>query len=67
MEEKKIKLPSMHVDVSEFLPASEEEKAYMVQMRPPSTFLKDGIKRLVRNKVAFVSLIVIVLITLASS
>lgn len=66
MEEKKIKLPSMHVDVSEFLPASEEEKAYMVQMRPPSTFLKDGIKRLVRNKVAFVSLIVIILITLAS-
>jgi oligopeptide transport system permease protein len=57
---------SMHVDVEDFLPASEEEKAYMVQMRPSSTFFKDGCKRLFKNKVAFVSLIVIVLITLAS-
>ena len=66
MDGNKIKLPSMHVDVSEFLPASEEEKAYMVQMRPPSTFFKDGVKRLIKNKIAFISLIVIVLITLAS-
>ena len=57
---------SMHVDVDDFLPASEEEKAYMVQMRPSSTFFRDGCKRLFRNKVAFVSLIVIVLITLGS-
>ena len=57
---------SMHVNVEDFLPASEEEKAYMVQMRPSSTFFKDGCKRLFKNKVAFVSLIIIVLITLAS-
>ena len=57
---------SMHVDVDDFLPATEEEKAYMVQMRPSSTFFKDGCKRLFRNKVAFVSLIVIILITLGS-
>ena len=57
---------SMHVDVDDFLPASEEEKAYMVQMRPSTTFFKDGCKRLFKNKVAFVSLIVIVLITIAS-
>lgn len=61
-----IKLPSMHVDVSDFLPASDEDKEYMVQMRPPSTFFKDGVKRLIKNKVAFISFIVIVAITLGS-
>ena len=29
---------TMHVDVDSFIPATEEEKAYMVQMRPSSTF-----------------------------
>lgn len=57
---------SLHVDVEDFLPASEEEKAYMVQMRPSTTFFKDGCKRLVKNKVAFISLIAIVLITILS-
>lgn len=57
---------SMHVKMEDFLPASEEEKAYMVQMRPSTTFFKDGCKRLFRNKVAFISLIVIVLITVGS-
>lgn len=57
---------SLHVDVEDFLPASEEEKAYMVQMRPSTTFFKDGCKRLIKNKVAFISLIAIVLITLLS-
>ena len=57
---------SMQVDMDDFLPASEEEKAYMVQMRPSSTFFRDGCKRLYKNKVAFVSLCVIILITVAS-
>ena len=57
---------SMHVDVNSFLPASEEEKAYMVQMRPSSTFFKDGMKRLLKNKVATVSMCIILFITLAS-
>ncbi|RVU97868.1 ABC transporter permease [Coriobacteriales bacterium OH1046] len=57
---------SLHVDAEDFLPASEEEKAYMVQMRPSTTFFKDGCKRLVKNKVAFISLIAIVLITILS-
>ena len=43
---------SLHVNVDDFLPATDEEKAYMVQMRPSSTFFKDGVKRLVKNKVA---------------
>ena len=57
---------TMHIDVDAFLPASDEEKAYMVQMRPSSTFFRDGMKRLLKNKVAAVSLIVIILITLSS-
>ena len=57
---------SMQVDMEDFLPATEEEKAYMVQMRPSSTFFRDGCKRLFKNKVAFVSMIVIILITLSS-
>ena len=57
---------SLHVDVDAFLPATDAEKAYMVQMRPSSTFFKDGVKRLVKNKVALTSFIVIVLITLSS-
>ena len=57
---------SMHPDLDCFAPASAEEKEYMVQMRPSSTFFKDGCKRLVKNRVALVSLIVIILITLSS-
>lgn len=57
---------SLHVDVDAFLPASEQEKAYMVQMRPSSTFFRDGMKRLFKNRVATVSLIIILIITLSS-
>ncbi|MBO7675811.1 MAG: ABC transporter permease [Atopobiaceae bacterium] len=57
---------SLQVNMDDFLPATEEEKAYMVQMRPSSTFFKDGCRRLFKNKVAFVSMIVIILITLSS-
>ena len=57
---------SLHVNMDDFLPASEAEKAYMVQMRPSTTFFKDGMKRLFRNKIATLSLIIIVLVTLAA-
>ena len=57
---------SMQVDLSDFEPATAEEKAYMVQMRPSSTFFKDGIKRLFSNNVATISLIIIIVITLSS-
>jgi len=56
---------SLQVDVDQFLPATAEEKEYLVTMRPSSTFFKDGMKRLIRNKVAFLSFIIIVLITLS--
>ncbi|MBQ1962270.1 MAG: ABC transporter permease [Clostridia bacterium] len=57
---------SLHVDLDQFNPASAEDKEYMVQMRPSSTFFKDGIKRLLKNKVATVSFFIIVVIALTS-
>ncbi len=56
----------MHVDLDCFMPADPKDKEYMVRMRPSSTFFKDGVKRLIKNKVAFVSFIVIVFITLSA-
>ena len=56
---------NMHLDVDSFIPASGEEKEYLVQMRPSSTFFKDGVKRLMKNKVAVVSFIIIVVMTLS--
>ena len=55
---------SLQLDVDAFLPASDTDKAYMVQMRPSSTFFKDGVKRLLKNKVATASFCIIVFLTL---
>ena len=66
MQFKKKPFPSMHVDVEDFIPATDAEKEYLVQMRPSSTFFKDGVKRLLKNKIATASFISVVLITLAS-
>ena len=57
---------TLHVNMDDFIPATDEEKSYIVQMRPSSTFFKDGVKRLCRNKVALVSLIVVAIITLSA-
>ena len=57
---------SLHVNLDAFTPATEAEKAYMVQMRPSTTFFRDGMKRLLKNKIATISLIVVLLITLAA-
>ena len=59
------KLFTMHLDIDSFLPASSEDKEYMVQMRPSTTFFRDGVKRLLKNKVATVSMIIIIVITLS--
>ena len=56
---------SMQLDVDSVLPATDKEKEYMVQMRPASTFFKDGVKRLLKNKVATVSFFVIVFIVIS--
>ena len=55
----------MQLDVDSFLPASADEKAYMVQMRPSTTFFRDGVKRFVKNKIALISLIIIALIVVS--
>ncbi len=61
------KMPfSFHVNMDSFIPATEAEKEYMVKMRPSSTFFKDGVKRLLKNKIATISFFIVVIIALAS-
>ncbi len=57
---------SMHANLDAFIPATAEDKEYIVQMRESSTFFKDGVKRLLKNKVATLSLIIVVLIALSA-
>ena len=57
---------SLQVDLDDFILATDAEKEYMVQMRPSSTFFKDGLKRLLKNKVATVCFFMIVVIALTS-
>ncbi len=57
---------SLHVNLDAFMPATDEEKAYMVQMRPSTTFFHDGMKRLLKNPVATISIIIILIIALSS-
>ena len=57
---------SFHVNLDAFIPATDADKEYIVQMRESSTFFKDGVKRLLKNKVATLSLIIVVIITLSA-
>ena len=57
---------NLHIDINAFVPATDKEKEYISQMRPSTTFFKDGVKRLANNKVAIISLVVIVLVTILS-
>lgn len=57
---------NFHIDVNAFMPATDKEKEYISQMRPSTTFFKDGIKRLRNNKVAIISLVIIVFVTISS-
>lgn len=54
------------IDPRDLLPATEEEKRYTPPQRPATTFFRDGMARLVKNRVAFCSLILILLITLGA-
>ena len=56
---------SLHLNPNLFQPATEQEKEYITTMRPSSTFFKDGVKRLLKNKVATVSMFVLIFITIA--
>ena len=53
---------SFQLKAEDFLPASEEEKQGLVVMRDSVGFWRDSLRRLVKNKVAMVSLFVIVVI-----
>ncbi|SHH58091.1 oligopeptide transport system permease protein [Sporobacter termitidis DSM 10068] len=57
---------SLQLKVEDFLPATDAEKQSLVQMRPGVSFWKDAMRRLSKNKVAMVSLAVIVIIMLFS-
>lgn len=56
---------SLHLDPGLFAPATDAEKEYISRMRPSSTFFRDGCRRLLKNKVATISMIIIILITLS--
>lgn len=56
---------SLQLNPKLFEAATDAEKEYISRMRPSSTFFRDGCKRLLKNKVATLSLIVIIIITLS--
>ena len=56
----------LKLNPEDFLPATEEEKQSQVIMRESVSFWKDGMRRLRKNKVAMVSLVVIVLVMIFS-
>lgn len=56
----------MNLNPEDFLPATEEEKESLVVMRESVSFWKDGVRRLLKNKVAMVSLAVILLVMIFS-
>ena len=57
---------SFQLNADDFLPATDEEKESLVQMRDSVSFWKDSLRRLVKNKVAMVSLIFIIIIMFLS-
>lgn len=50
------------LDPADFLPATDEEKQSQVIMRESVSFWKDGMRRLLKNKIAMVSAAVIVIV-----
>ena len=53
---------SFQLNPDDFLPAAAEEKENLAAMRESVSFFRDGMRRLKRNKVAMVSLVVLVII-----
>ncbi len=56
----------LKLNPEDFLPATEEEKQSQIIMRESVSFWKDGMRRLAKNKVAMVSLVVIIIIMIFS-
>lgn len=61
MSENKTPL-SMQLDVSDFIPATDAEKQELNVMRESVGFWKDGLRRLMKNPVAMVSFVIIILV-----
>ncbi len=57
---------SFQLNTDDFLPATDEEKQNLVKMRPSVSFWKDAMSRLRRNKVAMISLAVILVVMIFS-
>lgn len=57
---------SFQLDLQSFEKATDEEKYMQQRMRPSTTFFKDGMRRLMKNKVSVVCLVVISLVVLIS-
>ncbi len=57
---------SFQLNVDDFLPATDAEKQSLTQMRPGVSYWKDAMRRLWKNKVAMVSLGVILIIMVFS-
>lgn len=49
-----------------FIPATAQEKAYHVPQRPSTTFFRDGITRLLANKIAVISFILVALVAMTA-
>lgn len=57
-------LLSLQLDLSKFEAATDDEKAQHEQMRPSSTFFRDGMRKLRKNKLAVMSIVVLALLLL---
>ena len=53
---------SLQLNIDDFLPASDEEKESLTVLRKSVGFWQDGIRRLKKNKIAMVSLVVIIFV-----
>lgn len=53
---------SFQLRAEDFLPASEAERQSLVQLRPSVSFWKDAMRRLRKNRIAMVSLVVILIV-----
>lgn len=56
----------LNLNPEDFLPATEEEKQSQIIMRESVSFWKDGFRRLLKNKVAMVSAVIIVIVMIFS-
>ena len=57
---------SLQLNIDDFLPASDEEKESLTVLRKSVGFWQDGIRRLKKNKIAMVSLVVIIFVFIFS-